>query len=205
MVLGMAVLAGERLGAQAPYHGGVATAVGLLRQGSTAAQRAVDRVGSMSRRAAEGAGRRMARLPGAGRLREPWRLTRDRLAEAERLGRTTVAASREDAVAFLRSTVDDGVSWAQVQVVPKIVDGLVPHLVAEVVPRIIDGAMPEIRGRVLPVVIDDLTTDPRVREMVTEQTRGVVGEATDSLRHSTATADDQIESAFRRLIGRGPA
>jgi hypothetical protein len=202
--LGLAVLAGEKLGAQAPYHGGVATALGLLKQGSTAARRAADRFGSTSRRTAERAGHGVARLSGVAVPKALLGRARGRLADAERTGRATVAASREDAVLFLRAAVDNGVSWAQVQVVPKLVDGLVPHLVAEVVPRIIEGAIPEIRGRVLPVVIEDLTEDPRVRELVLEQSWGAVGEAAERLRTSTSTADDRVESAFHRLIGREP-
>jgi hypothetical protein len=192
----MAVLAGERFGVRAPYRGGIATALGLLRQGSTAARRAADRASARVTRAGRGLG---AAVP-QGLLRR----TRDRLVEAEQAGRSTVASSRAGAVLFLRAAVDDGVSWAQVRVVPKIVDGLVPHLVAEVVPRIIEGAMPEIRGRVLPIVIDDLTGDPRVRDFVVEQSRGAIGEATNRMRAGTATADDRVEAAFRRFVGRKP-
>ncbi len=81
-------------------------------------------------------------------------------ADARMRGQITVAAGRADARAFVQSTVDDGIGWAQAEAVPRIVDGLVPQLVDEVVPRIIEGAMPEIRARVLPVVIEDLTNDP---------------------------------------------
>ncbi|HZN73245.1 MAG TPA: hypothetical protein VFC00_16380 [Micromonosporaceae bacterium] len=198
IALGLAVLAGERVGAGTAYRGGVATALGLLRQGSTAARHAAGLAGDRVARAG-------GRLLPTGLLRR----TRDRLADAEQVGRATAAASRADAVAFLWATVDDGVAWAQVRIIPKIIDGLVPHLVAEVVPRIIDGAMPDIRERVLPVVIEDLTDDPQIREFVVEQSRGAIGEATNRLRATTATADDRVEAAFRRLIGRernaGPA
>src|SRR5215475_11123836 len=88
------------------------------------------------------------------------------LVEARNAGRATIAAGREDATAFVRSSVADGMAWAETQAVPRIVDSLVPHLVDSVVPRLIDGVMPEIRETVLPAVIDDLTNDPRVRELV---------------------------------------
>jgi hypothetical protein len=120
--------------------------------------------------------------------------------EARKRGETAVAAGRADASAFLQANVADGIAWAQARAVPQIVDGLVPHLVDKVVPRLIDGAMPEIRSRVLPIVIEDLTKDPRVRDLVVEQGRGVVGEAAQQLRTTTATADDRVESAFRRLV-----
>src|SRR4029077_1059221 len=103
----------------------------------------------------------------------------------------------------VQATVNDAIAWAQAQAIPQIVDGLVPHLVDSVVPRIIDGALPEIRAQVLPVVIEDLTTDPRVRELALEQGKGVVGEAADHLRSTTANADDRVESGFRRLVRGG--
>jgi hypothetical protein len=111
-----------------------------------------------------------------------------------------VALGRSDASAFIQTNVADAIGWAQAKAVPQIVDGLVPHLVDEVVPRLIEGAMPEIRNRVLPIVIEDLTSDPQVRELVVEQGRGVVGEAAQQLRASTASADERLESAFRRLV-----
>jgi len=119
------------------------------------------------------------------------------VATATKRGEATVAAGRADAAAFLQESVSDGIAWAQAQAVPQIVDGMVPHLVENVVPRLIDGVMPEIRARVLPVVIDDLTHDPRLRELLLEQGRGPVGEATQHLRATTAAADDRGESAFR--------
>ena len=121
-------------------------------------------------------------------------------ADARMRGQITVAAGRADARTFVQSTVDDGIGWAQADAVPRIVDGLVPQLVDEVVPRIIEGVMPEIRARVLPVVIEDLTNEPKLRELILEQSRSVIGDAADQLRTSTASADDRVESAFRRLI-----
>jgi hypothetical protein len=66
--------------------------------------------------------------------------------------------------------------------------------------------MPEIRDHVLPVIIDDLAHDPRVRDLVLEQSKGSMGEAAHNVRSATAQADDRIEHAFRRLVGpkRGP-
>jgi hypothetical protein len=123
-------------------------------------------------------------------------------AEAERTGRQILVEGREDAVTFLQTSVDDGIAWADRQVVPRIVDDLVPHLIDQVIPQVIDGAMPAIRERVLPAVIDDLSTDPKIREMVVEQSRGVLGGATEQLRTGTAEADDRIEAFARRLLRR---
>jgi hypothetical protein len=124
--------------------------------------------------------------------------------EARNAGRATIAAGREDATTFVRNSVADGMSWAETQAVPRIVDSLVPHLVDSVVPRLLDGVMPEIRSTVLPAVVDDLTNDPKVRELVLEQSRGVIDDAAKSVRSATASADDRVEMAFRRLIGAGP-
>jgi hypothetical protein len=126
------------------------------------------------------------------------------LLDARNAGRATIAAGREDAAAFVRSSVADGMAWAETQAVPRIVDSLVPHLVDSVVPRLIDGVMPEIRETVLPAVIDDLTNDPKVRDLVMEQSRGVIGEAAQQVRSASAHADNRVEAAFRRLIGAGP-
>ncbi len=94
----------------------------------------------------------------------------------------------------------DSIAWAQNTGVPQMLDGLLPHLIDEVMPRLIDGALPDIRTRVLPIVIEDLTKDPRVRDLMVEQGRGVVGEAAQQLRATAASADDRVESVFRRLV-----
>jgi hypothetical protein len=120
------------------------------------------------------------------------------MADARLRGQATVKAGRADAVAFLRTSIDDGLAWTQKQAVPRIVDGMMPYLVDDVMPRIIEGAMPEIRTRVLPVVIDDLSHDPRIRDLVQEQSRGMAGEAVQQMRTTTAAADDRVEAAFRR-------
>src|SRR5215831_2731692 len=214
LALGLAILAAERLrstgraAAERPRNAGPSaafvTGVGLLQQTAAeareVAKRAMDRPARLASRTATWA----AKLPGANVPRRSLWRSRERIdrmvSEARDRGAAAVAESRADATAFVQATVTDAIAWAQAQAIPQIVDGLVPHLVDSVVPRIIDGAMPEIRSRVLPVVIDDLTTDPRVREMAVEQGRGVVGEAAEHLRSTTANADDRLESSFRRLV-----
>jgi hypothetical protein len=225
LALGLAILAAERLRATArpaaeqeastaavdrPRNAGPSaafeTGVGLLQQTAAeareVARRAMDRPARLASRTATWA----SRLPGANVPRRSLWRSRERIdrmvAEARDRGAAAVAESRADATAFVQTTVNDAIAWAQAQAIPQIVDGLVPHLVDSVVPRIIDGAMPEIRSRVLPVVIDDLTNDPQVRDLMVEQGRGVVGEAAEHLRSTTASADDRVESAFRRLARR---
>jgi hypothetical protein len=219
LALGLAILAAERIRStgraaiERPRNAGPAgpstafvTGVGLLQQTAAeareVAKRAMDRPARLASRTATWA----SQLPGAnGPRRSLWR-SRERIdrvvAEARDRGAAAVAESRADASAFVQATVSEAIAWAQAQAIPQIVDGLVPHLVDSVVPRLIDGALPEIRSRVLPVVIEDLTTDPRVRDLAVEQGRGVVGEAAEHLRSTSASADDRVESAFHRLVRR---
>jgi hypothetical protein len=131
---------------------------------------------------------------------------RDKLFEvmddAERRGRETLAARRQGAASLVNTTVGDAMSWAQVKVVPQFIDDLVPHLISDVMPRLIDGALPEIRDRVVPVIIEDLTTDSRVEELVMAQSRGVIGQLAEQLRTNSMRADDRLEAAAHRVVGR---
>jgi hypothetical protein len=143
-------------------------------------------------RVARRAGSALGELPGAGLVAAPLAVARQRWAAAARdarlVGAATVAAGRLDARSFLTGSVDEAVVWAEREVIPSVIDSLVPHLVAQTVPRIIEGAMPEIRLRVLPVVVDELTADPKVRDLVSEQGRGMIGDAARELRTSAAAA-----------------
>jgi hypothetical protein len=204
LALGMAVLVAERIRPGRATSNALVTGLGLVAQTAAEAEALARRAMGPPARAAAIAAAVAANLPGADLPRRSLARSRAMLrrvaGEARRRGETAVAAGRADASAFLQANVADGIAWAQARAVPQIVDGLVPHLVDKVVPRLIDGAMPEIRSRVLPIVIEDLTKDPRVRDLVVEQGRGVVGEAAQQLRTTTATADDRVESAFRRLV-----
>ena len=192
LVLGLTALAADRVrtGTKAGTKAGetLATVVGLVQQSADAARR----VGTPPARAAAGGLRLMGGLPGASLVRGPLQRARDQLtrtvADANARGRETIAAGRADAVLFVQSTVEESLAWVE----------------ASVVPRLLDGALPQVRTNVLPVVIDDLTADPRVRDLVVEQSRGMLGEAADQLRTHAASADDRVESAFRRLVGRHP-
>jgi hypothetical protein len=115
-------------------------------------------------------------------------------------GQHTIDASRTAALGVLRSAVNGGVTWAETTIVPRMVDDLMPYLISSVVPRLVEGALPEIRTKVLPVVIDDLTTDARVRALVTEQGRSILTDASEELRSTSASADDAVETSFRKLF-----
>ena len=85
-------------------------------------------------------------------------------------------------------------------VVPRIIDGVLPYVEERVLPRLVDAAPPLIRERVLPLVIQDLTDDPLLRTLLLEQSRSIVGKATERLRVATSRADDRVEHAFHEFI-----
>jgi len=211
MVLGMASLAAERLRGGIGNGEAFTTGVGLLQETATGlrnfGRRVIEPASRLAADTVDRAVDRAAGLPGAAIPARSLAVSRARLtkvmARARRRGEATVAAGRADAQAFVKSSVAETLDWAQAQAVPQIVDGLVPHLVDEVVPRILEGSLPEIRAKLLPVVIDDLAESPQLRELMLEQGRGVVGDAAQHLRTTTATADDRVESAFRRLVRGG--
>ncbi len=109
-----------------------------------------------------------------------------------------------EALAFLRRSVADGMDWAQREVVPPIVDGLVPHLVAKTLPGSSTARCRRSGCGCCRWSSSDLTTDPKIRDLVAEQGRGLVGDAAHELRESAANADDRVESAFLRLLRRPP-
>jgi hypothetical protein len=217
--LGLTVLAAERLGS--PTNDSFALGVGIAQQTASGLRDLAGRFAGRPARAAyrtlDWATKRTSLRANAGPLARRREEVRRLVQLARERGQATVEAGRAEASTFLQANVTDGMAWAEDQavpqmvdglvphlvesVVPQIVDGIVPHLVETVVPQVIDGVMPEIRARVLPVIIDDLTNDPRLRELVLEQSRGVVGEAAQQLRSATATADDRVEQAFRRWSG----
>jgi hypothetical protein len=131
---------------------------------------------------------------------------RDMLDTASSHGRQTVDASQSETSHWLRSVVSNAVGapvkWVEDKVIPKLIEDLMPYMVNNLMPKMIDEMLPQIRTVVLPVMIDDLTTDPRVRTMITEQSGSMVTAATDELREATAGADDHVEAAFRNVFRR---
>jgi hypothetical protein len=208
LALGVALLAADRIRARTPSDAFL-VGVGLVQQ-------TVAEVRGLARRAlgpprwaashtADWADKRTGVSPHAGLVaRSRERLT-ELMLDARATGRATVAAGRDDANTFVRANVADGMAWAGTQALPRIVDSLVPHLVESVVPRLIEGALPEIRARVMPAVVDDLTNDPKVRDLVTEQSRAAVEDAVKHVHTDVANADSKVMKVLRRLAGAGPA
>lgn len=121
---------------------------------------------------------------------------------AKTRGQDAISSSKTDASNWLQATAGAPRKWAETKAIPQVMDDMTPYMTDEFMPKMIDAMMPHIRETVVPAVIDDLTTDPRVRKMIAEQSAGAVSAAADELRHVTASADDQVESAFRRTFSR---
>lgn len=88
--------------------------------------------------------------------------------------------------------------------VPQVVDALMPHLESEVAPQLIDALMPKIRAEIVPTVMDDIIDDPRVRDLIREQSAGLFLDALESLRENLADTDNLLEGFGRRITGRAP-
>jgi hypothetical protein len=192
LVIGTVTLTGERLRLigekQLPA---IALTVGLVAEGRDAVGRAV---------------RRTRQAIPTGKVREV-------LDTASSHGRQTMDASQAETAQWLAATgssvgapvknaTSAPVKWVERTVIPKIVDDMMPYVIGSVMPKVIEEMLPQIRTVVVPVIIDDLTSDPRVRTMIAEQSSGVVAAATDELREAAADADDHVESAFRSVFRR---
>lgn len=168
---GTAVLTAERLVGRTSPNSPVAIAVGLAAQGSQGTKKLLSRAAEAVQQASPPSLKKLQGL----------------VHDAGARGAIAMSRSRRDAEATLRSVRDGSVSWAET-------------VAGRYAPRFIDVVLPPIRARVLPVLVDDLSTDPKVRAMISEQSQSVIIEATDELRLTSADADDRIESVFRRLF-----
>lgn len=88
--------------------------------------------------------------------------------------------------------------------IPPLLEDLRPYLEAELAPKLVDALLPKIRSEIVPVILADIVDDPSVRELIREQSAGLVQDALESLRENTADVDDLVEKAGRRLVGRKP-
>jgi uncharacterized RDD family membrane protein YckC len=91
------------------------------------------------------------------------------------------------------------------ELVPAIVDELTPHIIEQTAPRVIAGVLPYVRSEVIPDVMDDFVTDPRVRDLIREQSLGLLWDALEVLRRGLSRADDLADTILRKLLFRGPA
>lgn len=177
LALGLAALAGERV-AGAAGTDALATAVGLFAGTGRMVRGTAGALAAPATRTAARGARLASRLAGASIANAP------PVRRARERGRDTVAASRGEAVAAVRSGIDDAFAW--------------------LLPRAIERAMPQIRRQVLPVVIDELTADHRVRDLLAQQGRNLIDRAAEKLR-GHASADAGMESTVQRMVaGRRP-
>ncbi|NUT38221.1 MAG: hypothetical protein HOV79_34665 [Hamadaea sp.] len=101
--------------------------------------------------------------------------------------------------------LDSLMPYIEATVLPRLLRAAVPQIEAELMPRLLDAALPLIQQKVMPVIIADLAQSEELRELITEQSRDVVADAAGDLRESTASADDRVESGFRKLFHLSPA
>ena len=213
LLLGAASLAGERLRLGGKDRSSTAAlVVGLISDGREAVNQAMYELGAVARESPSS-----TRTRGAiGRARDAIDQARGALDQARNAidqargaidrargrGHQVLAGSREETDAWLHDVMQRSLAWAGHAIVPPVMDDAAPYVTQEFVPKVIEAVMPQIRATVVPAIIEDLTTDPRVRVMITEQSHGAVAAAADELRKVTSTADDQVESAFRRTFHR---
>jgi uncharacterized RDD family membrane protein YckC len=90
------------------------------------------------------------------------------------------------------------------QIAPQLVDALMPKIRDEVAPQLVDSLMPKIRTEVVPLILDDIVDDPRVRDLIREQSQGLFLDALESVRENLADADVLVERFGRHLVRKPP-
>jgi uncharacterized RDD family membrane protein YckC len=90
------------------------------------------------------------------------------------------------------------------QVAPDLLDALMPRIQSEIAPQLVDALMPKIRKEVVPQVLDDIVDDPRVRDLIREQSQGLFLDAIEGFRGTLEDLDSLVERIGRRLLGRPP-
>lgn len=127
----------------------------------------------------------------------------------ERLATQTVpsimaAATPQLVAATLPELLDQLRPYMVEELVPRIMDGLLPYINDTVAPAVMAELMPEIRYQVVPQILDDIVDDPKVRELIREQSQGLLIDSVERVRFGVARADDAVERFARRLLRKGP-
>lgn len=86
------------------------------------------------------------------------------------------------------------------ELVPQVVDALLPHIEENVAPALIDALMPKIRAEIVPMILDDIVDDPKVRDLIREQSQGLILDAFEHMRRVLAEADDLAETIGRGIL-----
>ena len=92
----------------------------------------------------------------------------------------------------------------EAEIAPQLVDALIPKIRDEVAPELVDALMPKIRSEVVPLILDDIVEDPRVRDLIREQSQGLFLDALESLRENLADADVLVERFGRHILRKPP-
>ncbi len=90
----------------------------------------------------------------------------------------------------------------EAEVAPPLVDALLPKIRDEIAPELVDALLPKIRAEVVPLILEDIVDDPRVRDLIREQSQGLFLDALESLRENIADLDNLVENVGRRLVRR---
>ena len=94
--------------------------------------------------------------------------------------------------------------YLQQELAPQVVDALMPKIQAELAPQVVDALMPKIQSEVVPAILDEIVDDPRVRNLIREQSQGLFLDAIERLRTVAAKVDDATENFGRRIFRRPP-
>ncbi len=90
------------------------------------------------------------------------------------------------------------------QVAPDLLDALMPRIETEIAPQLVDALMPKIRQEVVPQILDDIVDDPRIRDLIREQSQGLFLDAFEGFRGALADLDTLVDTVGRRLLRRQP-
>ena len=96
--------------------------------------------------------------------------------------------------------------YLEAELVPAVVDGVTPHIIEKAGPQIVAGLMPYIQAEVVPEILDEFVDDPRVRDLIREQSLGLLwdaarGAATSASREATTSS----RASCANLASAGPA
>ena len=90
------------------------------------------------------------------------------------------------------------------QVAPDLLEALMPRIQTEIAPQLVDALMPKIRKEVVPQVLDDIVDDPRIRDLIREQSQGLFLDAIEGFRGTLADVDSLVDRLGRRWLRRPP-
>lgn len=98
--------------------------------------------------------------------------------------------------------VDGLMPKIQDQVAPELLEALMPRIENEVAPQLVDALMPKIRREVVPQILDDIVDDPRIRDLIREQSQGLFLDTLEGFRGKLADADNTVDSVGRKILRR---